>query len=90
MDRPTWAAKVMVCLPATEAPIWARAAMVAARPGDSAALAVFRLAVEAFGGALTIGSRWQVDEAVIEAERERGFAAGYAACMAERGRLRAV
>jgi hypothetical protein len=63
------------------------AAQVAARPGDSAALAMLTLAVEVFEDLRTIGSRWKVDEAELDAERERGFAAGYAACKAERGRL---
>ena len=66
------------------------AAGVAARPGDSAALAVLTLALDIFGDLRSIASRCVVGEAVLEAERERGWAAGYAACQAERGRLRAV
>jgi hypothetical protein len=66
------------------------AAGVAARPGDSAALAVLTLAVQVFEDLRAIGSRWQVDEAVMEAERERGFAAGVAACKAARCRLEVI
>ena len=64
--------------------------MVAARPGDAIARAVLTLAIESFERAVAIGRRWQVDEAVMEAERERGFAAGYAACKAERRRLEVI
>ena len=64
--------------------------MVAARPGDAIARAVLTLAIESFERAVAIGRRWQVDEAVMEAERERGFAAGYAACKADRCRLAVV
>jgi hypothetical protein len=66
------------------------AAGVAARPGDSAALAVLTLALDILGDLRAIASRCQVGEAILEAERERGFAAGYDACKAERGCLRAV
>lgn len=66
------------------------AGQVAARPGDAAALAVLSGTREAFESAVAIAGRWQVDEAVMEAERNRGYAAGYAACKAERRRLQVV
>ena len=66
------------------------AGQVAARPGDAAALAVLTLAVEILGDLRAIGSRWVVGEAGLEAEHERGFAAGYAACKADRCRMTAV
>jgi hypothetical protein len=61
--------------------------MVAARPGDSAALAVFTLAVDVFRDLRAITGRCQADERVMDAQWERGFAAGYAAARAERPRL---
>ena len=66
------------------------AAGVAARPGDSAAAAILTLALDIFADLRSIARRCQVDEAVMEAERERGFAAGYAACKADRCRLAVV
>lgn len=66
------------------------AAAVAARPDDDAARLLLGYALEAYESTVTIARRWVVDEAVLEAERERAFAAGYAACKAERCRLSAV
>ena len=66
------------------------AAQVAARPGDAAAVAVLTLALDVMADLRVIGRRWQVDEAVIDAERDRAYAEGYAACKAGRCRLSAV
>jgi hypothetical protein len=61
--------------------------MVSARPGDSAAAAVLALAVEVFGDLRAIASRCRADEAVMEAERRRGWDEGWEAYKANRGRL---
>ena len=66
------------------------AAGVAARPGDSAALAVLTLALDILQDLRAIASRCQVGEAILEAERERGFAAGVEACKAQRCRLEVI
>ena len=66
------------------------AAQVAARPGDSAAVAVLTLALDVLADLRSIARRCQADEAVMEAERARGFAAGHAACRAARCRLSVV
>jgi hypothetical protein len=66
------------------------AAGVAARPGDSAALAILTLALEILGDLRAITRRCQADEAVIAAERKRAYAEGVADCKAARCRLAAV
>jgi hypothetical protein len=66
------------------------AAGVAARPGDSAALAVLTLALEVFGDLRVIASRCQADERVIAAERRRAYDEGVADCKAARCRLEVI
>jgi hypothetical protein len=56
-------------------------------PGDGPALEMARLTLSVLE---QLGAMARADEAVIEAERERGFAEGVAACKAERCRLRVV
>jgi hypothetical protein len=66
------------------------AGMVAARPGDSAALAVLSLGIQVFEDLREIASRCRAEERVMEAERERGFAAGAEWQKAQRCRLAVV
>jgi hypothetical protein len=66
------------------------AAQVAARPGDSAALAVLTLAVDVFRDLRAITGRCQADERVMDAQWERGFAAGAEWQKAQRCRLAVV
>ena len=63
------------------------AAGVAARPGDSAALAVLTLALDVLQDLRAIAGRCVVGEALLEAERKRAFDEGVAACKAARCRL---
>jgi hypothetical protein len=65
-------------------------AELAGRPDDDPALEMARLCAAVLEHLRAIAARCQADERFMEAERERGFAAGYAACKAERGCLRAV
>jgi len=63
---------------------------MAARPDDDAVRLLLAYALESFGSTVTIARRWVVDEAVLEAERERAYAAGYEACKAQRCRLEVI
>ena len=66
------------------------AAAVAARPDDDDARLLLGYALESFESTVTIARRWVLDEAVLEAERARAYAAGYEACRANRCRLELV
>jgi hypothetical protein len=63
---------------------------LARRPDDAAALEMAALTREAFERAVGMGSQWVVDEALLEAEGQRRFDEGVAACKAARCRLQAV
>jgi len=63
---------------------------LAAHPASEGALEMARLCLDVFERLGAIAGRCRADEAVMEAERERGFTAGYAAAMAERPRLGVV
>lgn len=63
---------------------------MARRPGDEAALEMARLNLSVLESLGVIAGRWQVDEAVIEAERARAYADGIAACKAARCRLEVI
>lgn len=66
------------------------AAEVASRPGDPQAVAMLTLTLQVLESLAAMARRWQVDEAVIDAERERAWQAGDDACKAQRGRLTVV
>ena len=66
------------------------AAAVAARPDDDAVRLLLGYALQSLESTVTIARRWVVDEAVLEAERERAYAAGYEACKAQRCRLEVI
>jgi hypothetical protein len=71
----------------TEAEVVALAAAeLAGRPDDDRALAMLRRTVEVF----EILGQMTVREVADEADWDRGYATGYAACKAERCRLAAV
>jgi hypothetical protein len=63
---------------------------LARRPADAAALEMAGLTRAVLESALEMARRWVVDEAVLEAERERAYAAGAADCKAARCRLSTV
>ncbi len=48
------------------------------------------LALDVLRDLSAIGRRWVVDEAVLEAERERAYEVGYEACKAQRCRLEVI
>lgn len=56
-------------------------------PGSGAALEMAALTLSVLQDLGVIARRWEVDEAVIEAERARAFEDGRRACLAERCRL---
>ena len=63
---------------------------LASRPDDDAAVKMAGLTLEAFERAVEIGRQWVVGEAVLEAERDRAYAAGYEACKAQRCRFEVI
>ena len=60
---------------------------LARRPDDGAAVFMADLTRGCLEDLAEMGRRWVLDEAVLEAERARAYAAGYAACKADRCRL---
>ena len=60
------------------------------RPEDGAAVFMADLTRGCLEDLAEMGRRWVLDEAVMEAERARAYAAGYAACKADRCRLGVV
>lgn len=59
-------------------------------PAGEEALEMVRLTGGVVESLAEMGRRWVLDAGVLEAERARAFAAGYAACKADRCRLSAV
>lgn len=73
---------------AAAAGAWRLAAGELARdPRSKAALAMVETTGRAVDALGVIARRWAVDEAVLAAERRRGYDEGYAACRAARHRL---
>jgi hypothetical protein len=65
-------------------------AELARDPGSGAALEMAGLTLSVLESLGVIARRWEVDEAVIEAERKRAYEAGVADCRAARYRLQVV
>ena len=63
---------------------------LARRPDDGAALEMARLCLAAQEKWAGIADRWVMDEEVLEAERRRARAEGWAACQAARCRVALV
>ena len=62
-------------------------AILARRPDDDAALEMARLCLAGLERAAEMASQWKVGEAFLEAEGQRRYDEGYAACKADRCRL---
>jgi hypothetical protein len=63
---------------------------LARKPGDKGALEMAGLTLRVLEDLGVIARRWEVDEAVIEAERARAFEEGRQACLAARSRLEVI
>ena len=57
---------------------------------DAPALQMARLCLAVVENLYETSRRWVIDEAVLEAERARAYAAGYEACKADRCRMQVI
>jgi len=84
---PGWAAVRQAMLAAAELAAIAADDLRGSGAGGGAVLRRADLLAAMLGELAELGRRWQVDEAVLAAERQRAYAQGVADCKAARSRL---